>query len=84
MGEIFNLILALYLFSHFIGLMFWFAYLASDCRKHVWPILFPTSIYGAIRVNWFGATCLYILYFISTPLFAIGTFVWWLCTVGRK
>lgn len=48
-----------------------------------YPFLLPTTIYKNNSVNRFGAVFLYILYFITTPLWAILTFFIWLCTVGR-
>ena len=49
-----------------------------------YPCVTPKHIYEELRVNWFGTVFLYILYFMSAPLFDIGTFIYWCCTVGRK
>lgn len=49
-----------------------------------YPCVIPKHIYDSLKVNWFGAVFLYILYFIGVPIFAIGTFIYWCCTVGRK
>ena len=49
-----------------------------------YPCLTPKHVYEQLKVNWFGATLVYILYFICAPLFAILSFIYWLCTVGRK
>lgn len=55
-----------------------------DSDYALYPFLLPRNIYDTTSVNWFGAVFLYALYFITTPLYAIGTFIYWCCTVGRK
>ena len=72
------LIVVFYVLSHLIGFAIW------DTYNTQYPFLLPKSIYNICKVNWFGAMFIYLVYFVSTPLYAIDTFTWWLCTVGRK
>ena len=76
-------LIAIYCVTHLVGLI-----VLMDSQFNIsygdWPITLPKHIYRDVRVNWFGATLLYLLYFITTPLFAIGTIIYWLCTFGRK
>lgn len=44
----------------------------------------PLVIYQQVRVNWFGAFFLAILYNAMSPLIAVGYWIYKLCTVGRK
>ena len=76
-------ILIAYIVLHIITFTVWVA-AESDGFDCVWPWLLPKTIYDTCKVNWFGAIFLYIIYFITTPLWAIGTFIYWCCTVGRK
>lgn len=67
-----------YIMAHLIGFGIGF------CSDNKYPFLLPKNIYDEYNVNWFGAMFIYLVYLASTPLYAIGTFFWWLCTVGRK
>ena len=44
----------------------------------------PKSIYKETNMNWFGVIIVYILIFPFSFIFAIGGFLKWLFTVGRK
>ena len=44
----------------------------------------PLSIYKETRMNWFGTIIIYILIFPFSFILAIGGFLRWLFTVGRK
>lgn len=44
----------------------------------------PKSIYEESNMNWFGAIIVYILIFPFSFVFAIGGFLRWLFTVGRR
>lgn len=44
----------------------------------------PIVIYKNIKVNWFGAWLLAIVFNISFPLAAIPYWIYKICTVGRK
>lgn len=61
------------------ALAFGFGWLHSDD----YPFLLPTTIYKNNSVNWFGAIFLYILYCLTTPIWAVITLFIYLCTVGR-
>lgn len=75
-----EIILIIYLFTHLIAFVLWVA-AENDGFDCAWPWLLPNTIYDSINVNWFGAIFLYILYFVTTPVWAIGTFIYWCCTV---
>lgn len=44
----------------------------------------PLSIYNESNMNWFGTICFYILIFPFSFVLAIGGFLRWLFTIGRK
>lgn len=47
-------------------------------------IYHPADIYkNSNTLNWFGAIFLYILWFVSSPIYGIIGFMTWACTVGR-
>ena len=48
-------------------------------------IYHPADIYkhSDILLNWFGAIFLYILWFVSSPIYGVIGFIIWACTVGR-
>ena len=53
---------------------------ASDC-----DIFYtPKTIYENSNMNWLGTICVYILIFLFSFILAIGGFLRWLFTVGRK
>lgn len=81
--EWYKIILIIYILTHLIAFVGWVV-AESDGFDCMWPWLLPKTIYDSISVNWFGAIFLYIIYFITTPLYAIGTFIYWCCIVGRK
>lgn len=74
-------IVILYIIAHLISFGIGFC---SNSYEGCYPFILPRHIYKAHRVNWFGAIFIYTVYLVSTPLWAIGTLFWWLCTVGRK
>lgn len=48
-------------------------------------IYHPADIYKhSDKLNWFGAIFLYILWFVSSPIYGIIGFMIWACTVGRN
>ena len=53
--------------------------LADDFR-----VLNPIYIYKKIRVNWFGAACLTLVFNLICPVVSLGYWFYKLCTVGRK
>lgn len=81
--EWYQIVLIAYLITHIVAIVCWIA-IESDGFDCLWPWLLPSAIYNSISVNWFGAIFLYIIYFATTPLYAIGTFIYWCCIVGRK
>ena len=61
------------------------AYAIWDAYGTQYPFLItPQYIYNKYKVNWFGAIFLYLLYIMTTPIFAIVSILWWLCIIGRK
>lgn len=48
-------------------------------------IYHPADIYknSDDKLNWFGAVFLYILWFVSSPIYGVIGFMIWACTVGR-
>ena len=47
-------------------------------------IYHPADIYKhSNTLNWFGAIFLYVLWFMSSPIYGIIGFMVWSCTVGR-
>jgi hypothetical protein len=68
---------------HIASFIVW-AQSLSERQESVYPWVLPRTIYNQAVVNWFGAIFIYILYFVTTPVWAIGTFIYWCCTVGRK
>lgn len=48
------------------------------------PFYTPRSIYEESNMNWFGTIFVYILIFPFSFILAIGGFLKWLFTVGRK
>jgi hypothetical protein len=69
---------------HIAHFFVWIDNISEEMGYGHYPCVIPIHIYEGLRVNWFGAVFLYTMYFICVPLFAIGTFVCWCCTVGRK
>ena len=55
-------------------------YEADVCLRE---ILIPTNLYDVLPVNWFGAWFLSILANIIGLPFAIGFWIYQLCTIGR-
>ena len=48
-------------------------------------IYHPADIYKhSDTLNWFGAVFLYILWFVSSPIYGVIGFMTWACTVGRS
>lgn len=72
----------IYLITHLISWGSWFC--TNSRKNYTYPFTLPKTIYNDINVNWFGAILLYCLYLTIVPIFAIGTFIYWLCTVGRN
>jgi formate/nitrite transporter FocA (FNT family) len=81
--EWYHIVLIVYISTHLLTFIMWIAAAEYD-DTWLWPWLLPKTIYDSISVNWFGAIFLYIIYFVTTPLYAIGTFIYWCCIVGRK
>ena len=69
---------------HIAHFFVWVDNMSEGMGYGCYPCLIPKHIYKGLKVNWFGAILLYILYFICVPVFAILSFIYWLCTVGRK
>lgn len=69
---------------HIAHFFVWIDNIKDGIGYGYYPCLIPKHIYEELNVNWFGATLLYILYFICVPVFAILSFIYWCCTVGRK
>ena len=44
----------------------------------------PCFIYRKVKVNWFGASVLALIYTVLLPIPAIGYWFYKLCTFGRK
>ena len=47
-------------------------------------MLTPWGIYNNIDVNLFGTIVLTIVFNLLCPIWSIGWWFYWLCTVGRK
>ena len=73
--EIMAIIFFIYFTLHFIGLLV--------IMNYGW-IHHPADIRKNSNLNWFGAIFIYILWFITVPLYAIIGFVRWISAVGRK
>ena len=69
---------------HIIHFFVWGDNIEDGMGYGYYPCITPKHIYEGLEVNWFGAILLYIIYFICVPIFAILSFIYWLCTVGRK
>lgn len=59
------------------------ALLRTEANLWLAEILIPTNLYDALPVNWFGAWFLSIVANIIGLPFAIGFWVYQLCTIGR-
>lgn len=71
--------LIIYAIIHTLGIIIWCGFdFSFRYPKH------PKDIYNDIKVNWFGAIFVYIIYFCVLPIYAIVLFIFWLCTVGRR
>ena len=44
----------------------------------------PIVIYNKIKINWFGALLLAIVFNVVLPVIAIPYWIYKICTVGRK
>ena len=43
-------------------------------------IVYPDEFYWETNLNWFGVICIYILYCILCPIYALGTLLHWIAT----
>jgi hypothetical protein len=82
--QLFYGIILVSIMLHIAHFCVWIDNIMEGMGYAYYPCVTPQHIYEDLRVNWFGEMFLYILYFICVPLFAIGTFVYWCCTVGRE
>ncbi len=67
------LIIFVYIITHAV-----FGALCEGC--HFPLLLTPKILYNKLKINWFGAVGLYIIYLITCPIFFIGS----LGAIGRK
>lgn len=79
--EWYHILIIIWIFSHIISFVVWAGNIEAG-HEMLYPWLSPKTIYKRVNVNWFGASFLYMLYFITTPIYAIGVFIYWCCTVG--
>ena len=56
---------------------------SRDAKKLI-EIFNPKYIYKNIDVNWFGCFILTLFFNLLCPVFALGYWFYWLCTVGRR
>ena len=72
----------------FYGLLFsisFHAIVAAVLKNNDCDIFYtPKTIYEESNMNWFGCIIVYIIMFPFGFVFAIGGFLRWLFTVGRK
>ena len=61
-----------------------FIILVPMCGVGNFSFVNPKVIYKNIKVNWFGAWLLAVIFNILLPLVAIPYWIYKLCTVGRK
>lgn len=47
-------------------------------------IFSPKHIYKNIKINWFGCLILTLFFNLLCPVFTVGWWFYWLCTVGRR
>jgi hypothetical protein len=81
--EWYHILIIAWICFHIAAFIVW-AQSLDDGHEMLYPWVLPKTVYNHAGVNWFGAIFLYILYFATTPIYAIGTFIYWCCTVGRK
>ena len=68
-----------------INIIFWIVFLTSDCFANVGLSFFnPIVLYNNIKVNWFGASFLAIVFNLMLPSAAVFYWIYKICTVGRK
>ena len=72
----------------FFGLLFsisFHAIIAAALESNDCDVFYtPKTIYKKSNMNWFGCIIIYIIMFPFGFVFAIGGFLRWLFTVGRK
>ena len=69
-------IVAVWIVAHLLAFLF------GAAEQEDYPFLLPATIYKNCSVNWFGAILLYILYCLTTPIWAAITLFIYLCTIG--
>ena len=62
-----------------IIVMFFSTIKEFGCYAHT-----PIQIYEISNCNMFGAVLLWLLGFVTNPLYYIAVFIWWALHVGRK
>lgn len=63
--------------------LFLLALLRTEADLRLAEIFIPANLYDALPVNWFGAWFLAIIANIVGLPFAIGFWIYQLCTIGR-
>ena len=68
-----------------INIIFWIVFFTSDFFANLGLSFFnPVVFYNNIKVNWFGAWLLAIVFNLMLPSAAIFYWIYKICTVGRE
>lgn len=68
-----------------INIMFWIVFFTSEFFASLGLSFFnPVVFYNNIKVNWFGAWLLAIVFNLMLPSAAVFYWIYKICTVGRK
>ena len=72
-GWIITFVIIIYIFLHILVAIF---LLTNDYNL----MIYPNELFYETNLNWFGVTCIYILYCILCPVYAFLTLLYWIAT----
>ena len=55
-------------------------FMVSD--SYIW--MTPIDVYDSTELNWLGATVVYLIMYVISPVWYTLKLIWWLFHIGRK